>query len=87
MTETRPYCLKGWPIPLKYKKAVDDEIRRMEDYGIIERAASPYINPMVTVIKKDQIMRLYLNARKINSVTNPDFERTIPVSESWEHDE
>lgn len=51
--DTRPYCLNGWPIPMKYQRPVDEEIQRMEDYRIIERAASPYINPMVTVIKKE----------------------------------
>lgn len=81
VTDRSPYCLKGWPIPFKYQKAVDEEIRRMEEYGVIERAASPYINPIVTVIKKDQSVRLCLDARRINSVTVPDFEGAVPVNE------
>ena len=52
--DTTPYCMKGWPVTLKNQDAVDKEIKKMEECGVIERAASPYINPIVTVIKKDQ---------------------------------
>ena len=53
----------------------------MEECGVIERAASPYINPIVTVIKKDQSVRLCLDARRINSVTVPDYEGAVPINE------
>ena len=58
LTDKTPYCQKGWPIPVRYQDAVRTEIRRMEEHGVIERAQSSYINPMVTVIKKDQTVRL-----------------------------
>ena len=66
---------------MKYQDAVRAEIKKMEEHGIIERAQSPYINPMVTVIKKDQTVRLCLDARKFNSVTIPDYEGAIPINE------
>ena len=43
-----------------------------------KRAQSPYINPFVTVIKWDGRVRLCLDARKINSVTTPDYEGPPP---------
>ena len=66
---------------MKYKEAVKAEIKKMEEYSITERAQSSYINPMVTVIKKDQMVRLCLDTRKLNSVTIPDFEGAIPINE------
>ena len=60
---------------------MDKEIKKMEECGVIERAASPYINPMVTVIKKDQSVRLCLDARRINAVTVPDHEGALPINE------
>ena len=46
-----------------------------------QSANSPYINPMVTVVKKDQTVRLCLDARRINAVTVPDHEGTIPIDQ------
>ena len=81
VTDRTPYCQKGWPIPLNYQDAVRAEIQKMEAHGVIERAQSPYVNPMVTVIKKDQTVRLCLDARKLNSVTVPDYEGALPINE------
>ena len=81
VNDNTPYLQKGCPIPIKYQKAVQTEIRRMLEYGIIERAQSPYINPLVTVIKRDGKVCLCLDARKINSVTTPDYEGPPPINE------
>ena len=53
----------------------------MEACGVIESAASPYINPLVTVIKKDQSIRPCLDAGRINSVTVPDYEGVVLINE------
>ena len=42
---------------------------------------SPYINPMVTEVKKVQTVRLCLDARKINAVTVQDHEGAIPIDQ------
>lgn len=81
VTDDTPYMQKGWPVPLTYRRAVKDEIQRMLDFGVIEWAYSPYVNPLVTVIKKDGQVRLCLDARKINSVTMPDYEGPPPINE------
>lgn len=81
VTDNKPYMLKGWPIPLKYQDEVKREINRMFAYGVIERSNSPYINPLVPVIKRDQSVRLCLDARRINSVTVPDYEGPSPINE------
>ena len=81
VTDSTPYLQKGWPVPIKYQRAVQDEVRRMLEYRIIERAQSPYIQPLVTVIKRDGRVRLCLDARKVNSTTIPDYEGPPPINE------
>jgi hypothetical protein len=46
VTDTTPYCQKGWPVPLAYQQKVDAEIRLMLQYGVIERSNSQYINSL-----------------------------------------
>lgn len=81
VTDDTPFCQRGWPVPLKYQDQVEQEIQQMLQYGVIERANSQYINPLVTIIKKDQSVRLCLDARKLNSVTIPDYEGAPPINE------
>ena len=81
ITDNTPFFQKGWPIPIAYQDKVEEEIQKMLRYGVIERASSQYINPMVTVIKKDQSVRLCLDARKLNKVMIPDFEGAQPINE------
>ena len=81
VTDRTPYFQRGWPVPLAYKGKVNDEINRMLRYGVIERCTSPYVNPIVTVIKKDGRVHLCLDAREVNSVTIPDYEGVSPVNE------
>ncbi|KAI0230677.1 hypothetical protein L0F63_007523, partial [Massospora cicadina] len=49
VTDSTPYLQKGWPVPIKHQRAVQEEIKRMLDYGVIERANSPYVQPLVTM--------------------------------------
>ena len=81
VTDETPYFQRGWPIPIAYKEKVDAEISKMLRYGVIERCNSPYVNQMVTVIKRDGNVRLCLDARRINSVTVPDYEGPTPIQE------
>jgi len=81
VTDPTPFFQKGWPVPIAYQEKVDSEIRDMLRYGVIERANSPYINPLVVVVKKDKSVRVCLDARKLNSVTIPDYEGPLPIQE------
>ena len=44
----------------------------MLKYGIIERSNTPFINPMLPVIKKDDSVRLCMDARELNQRLQPD---------------
>lgn len=65
---------RTYPIPLHYRDQVDKEIENMLKCGIIERASSQFINPMVVVTKPNGKIRLCLDARKLNSILLPDYE-------------
>ena len=42
---------------------MNEEIRKILNMGIIQRSSSPYINPIVPVIKKDGTVRLCLGQK------------------------
>uniref|UniRef100_A0ABD2X0P5 Reverse transcriptase domain-containing protein n=1 Tax=Trichogramma kaykai TaxID=54128 RepID=A0ABD2X0P5_9HYME len=66
MKNDEPFAIISYPVPIKYREQVSCEIERMLEYGVIERAKTPFINPLVAVAKKDNTVRLCLDARQIN---------------------
>ena len=76
-----PYMQRSYPVPFSKRRAVQEELDRMMQGGIIERSVSPYSNPLVVVIKKDGKVRLCLDARKINQIIIPDRESPEPINE------
>ena len=77
--ENQPFIGRSYPIPIAYREKVDEEIRKMLNMGIIQRSSSPYINPIVPVIKKDGTVRLCLDARKFNEILLEDWECPEPA--------
>lgn len=51
----------------------------MLDLGIIERSYTPYINPLVIVVKKDLSVRICLDARELNKQLQEDHEGPEPI--------
>lgn len=68
------YFEKNYPVPMAYRDQVEEQLAKMVEQGIIERASSPYINPLVVVIKKDKGVRLCLDARELNKMLIPERE-------------
>lgn len=81
LTDEQASVQRTYPIPIHYREEVDKEIQLMLKNGIIERASSQYINPMVVVTKPNGSIRLCLDARKLNSVMIPDYECARSVEE------
>lgn len=65
---------KIYPIPHAYKEQVWKAIEEMIKDGIVERASTNFVSPLIVVRKRDNSIRLCLDARKINQLTNPQFE-------------
>ena len=51
----KPFVRQSYPIPLKYREAVDEEISSMIKHGIIERSISCFCNPIRIMQKKIQV--------------------------------
>jgi len=69
-----PYMIKSYPIKPTIVDKVKEGIDRMLKLIIIDVSNSPYINPIVVVIKKDGSIRLCLDARKLNERTLPEYD-------------
>ena len=63
----QPYCL-----PHVYKEAVEKEIELMLKQGIIEPASSERALPIVIIKKKDDTIRLCVDYRRLNAMTQVD---------------
>lgn len=74
MKHEEPFFVKPYPIPMQYQERVKSAIQKMMEQGIIRRSTSPYINPVVPVIKKDKDVRLCLDARSLNDRLIDDHE-------------
>ena len=79
VNEAVPYNAKTYPIPFSFRKQVADEIQAMLSQGIIEKSKTNFINPVVVVKKKDNSIRLCLDARKINNITSPIYDKPVNI--------
>lgn len=70
-----PVTNKSYPIPHAHREKVREKIHEMLNQGIIERACSPYNNPIHVVKKKNGGIRICLDARQVNKVLIGDAER------------
>lgn len=77
--ETKPFNVKTYPIPYKHREQVKQEINKMLNDGIIEKSVTNFINPVVIVKKKDDSIRICLDARKINEITNPQYDKPVHI--------
>lgn len=79
MKNLKEFRTRNYPIPYKYRKQVKDELIEMERNGIIEKANTPYINPIIVVMKNSGEIRICLDARNINKVTIPQYEAPLNI--------
>lgn len=81
VTEDVPFKVRPYPIPFSRRPAVDKELQRMLDWGVVERCSSAYSNPIICVGKPDGSVRLCLDARKINRLIIPMRDTSSPLNE------
>ena len=72
--DDKPFIIKTYPIPMRLRNLVTAELNNLLELGIIRRSNSPYINPLVTSLKKDGSVRICLDARKLNEIMINDYE-------------
>jgi hypothetical protein len=69
-----PTRVNQYPLPHSKQKIINDEVSKMLEYGVIEKAKSPYNAPVVLVAKKDGSTRFCVDYRKLNATTEFDAE-------------
>ena len=67
-----PVRLPPYRVPHAYRDMVESELKDMLENGIIEPSASQWSVPMVLVQKKDGSLRLCVDYRRLNSVSQID---------------
>ena len=70
--EAQPIRLPPYRIPHAFRDTVRDELTEMERAGIIERSSSEWAAPIVLVKKKDSTLRMCVDYRRLNSVSQMD---------------
>lgn len=76
---------KIYPIPEVHKETVTQYINELENDGIIRRAPTQYINPLVVVIKKNGQIRLCLDARELNKRMANNHAQPLSIKEVFQH--
>ena len=67
-----PYRLPPYRLPHAYRDIVKSELVDMEREGIIERSSSEWAFPIVLVKKKDGSLRMCVDYRRLNAITDAD---------------
>ncbi|XP_029169585.1 uncharacterized protein K02A2.6-like [Nylanderia fulva] len=81
MSDDKPYKKKPYPVPEVHRDAVRKMIKEWIQQGIIKKAATQYINPLVTVKKKSGDLRICLDAREINKKMVADHAQPPTIDE------
>ena len=74
LTKTNTIVNKTYPVPHALRESVGECLQEMLKVGIIERATSPYCNPLRIVIKSDKTIRICLDAKYLNQFVEDDHE-------------
>ena len=69
ITEGPPIYLPPYRVAQAHKAAIDGQIKKMLDGGIIRPSNSPYSAPIIMVSKKDGRSRMVVDYRKLNAQT------------------
>ena len=68
----RPIASSQYMMPEKWKGPVQKELEDLLNQGIIVPSTSPWASPVVPVQKPDGTVRLCIDYRKLNTITQPD---------------
>lgn len=74
LTSLDPIKPKLYPVAEKHREAVDKQVDNMVKWGIIKPSPTSYLSPLVVVKKPDDTIRICIDARKLNEVTEPELD-------------
>ena len=70
--DSPPIASAPYRVPDRLKESVKEEIENLVEMGVASPSHSPWASPIVPVVKKDGKIRLCVDFRKLNGVTEPD---------------
>jgi len=80
--DAHPFCQPPRRLGVDDREAVEREVERMEQDGIIRASFSPWSSRVVPVWKADGSLRLCIDYRKLNDVTHGDSHPLPRVDDS-----
>ncbi|GFO24248.1 Zinc finger protein [Plakobranchus ocellatus] len=84
LTSSIPVRQRPYPVPYAMRQTLRDELREMEDLGVIRRSSSPYASPVVVVKKKDGTNRVCIDYRRLNKLTIFDPQPMTPSADIFQ---
>ncbi|GFO16833.1 Zinc finger protein [Plakobranchus ocellatus] len=78
LTSSIPVRQRPYPVPYAMRQTLRDELREMDDLGVIRKSSSPYASPVVVVKKKDGTNRVCIDYRRLNKLTIFDPQPMTP---------
>ncbi|RUS80747.1 hypothetical protein EGW08_011470 [Elysia chlorotica] len=79
LTSGTPIRQKPYGVPFSMRKSLRDEMRTMEEMGIIRKSSSPYAAHVVVVKKKNGSNRMCIDYRRLTKVTVFDPHPATPL--------
>ncbi|GFO08797.1 Zinc finger protein [Plakobranchus ocellatus] len=79
-----PAASRPYPVPYAMRQTLRDELREMEDLGVIRKSSSPYASPVVIVKKKDGTNRVCIDYRRLNKLTIFDPQPMTPPADIFQ---
>ncbi|GFN79554.1 Zinc finger protein [Plakobranchus ocellatus] len=83
LTSSIPVPLRPYPVPYTMRQTLRDELREVEDLGVIRKSSSLYASPVV-VKKKDGTNRVCIDYRRLNKLTIFDPQPMTPPADIFQ---
>ncbi|GFO27345.1 Zinc finger protein [Plakobranchus ocellatus] len=84
LTSLIPVRQRPYPVPYAMRRTLREELRDMEDLGVIMKSSSPYASPVVVVKKKDGTNRVCIDYRRLNKLTIFDPQPMTPPADIFQ---
>ncbi|MFZ2538002.1 MAG: reverse transcriptase family protein, partial [Oscillospiraceae bacterium] len=75
---------KPYPVPIHLREKLDKEVDDMLEAGIISPSTGPFASPIVIIMKPDKSIRLCVNYKQLNSISQFDPEPMVLIDDIFD---